>query len=1062
MASCRTAALALMAVTTTTAAQQPAFNVDSVRAKTHLLEFAATEGTWTSVDVSPDGRRLAFDLLGTIYEMPFAGGDARPLTRGRSYNQFPRYSPDGRKILFTSDRSGKEELWLLDRTTDSLEKVSKFDYRAFQGSWSRDGRSIYLTAMDLGARYSGHRIDLYGSRTDLVRNGVFASPTHFTEHPTNGKVYFSEPAGPIFQSGFRIRTYDTKTGELAVYLERTGGAADPAVSPDGKWLTYVHRDDRRSVLVLHELATQKERVLTVLDRDRMESGAGVTFGIYPNTAWTPDSRSVVVAFGGRLHAIDTGTGAVKDIPFRAPVSRVMAETIKFPVELPVSGKARTRSHRWGQRTDLGILYEALGDIYFKDGEKLTNLTQSPRSLETSPVYDPTTRTVYYASWSDDSLGSVWALSLGTTPHRPATRLSSKSTQYGSLTLSRDGKTLAWLQGGDDFNRGGTLESQDQFQLVTVGPDRQEKVVTSVRWQPTNPLPARRPPALSFSADGGTLYYDEIVRDTLLLRSIRSDGQDARTLYAFPHAVRASLSPDGRWVAFREYLRSYVAPASFAGKTVALSGFDKTGTSFRVDAEDGEYLEWASSGSGLTWTRGTAFYEKALADILAGKGAAARKTDLSFEYDVARPAGKIALTNVRVITVNPGRRVIENATVIIDGNVIEAVGEGIPVPAGAKVFDLKGKTIMPGMIDAHAHYNPDESTLNVVEQNHLGLVANLAFGTTTMYEVYGNHVKDFLVSDLQRQGAIPGARLLSVGAPIYGLTQYRTKLYRPILSQDDADEVVAFNKAYGATALKDYVQFTRSARMQMYDAARRMGVNVVAESAVDFQMDWTMLMDGVSGIEHTVGLTPLYDDVLKLWGSTGAGNTPTLIVSYNGPQGEGAFHQTERLWEDTKLLNFFPKDYLIGFRRPTRYFEDDIYATEMAREIRKLAAAGVSLQVSGHGQMHGLDKHWEMELLNRGGFSPAEIMAIATINSARYLGLDRQLGSIEAGKLADLVILDANPLDDIRNTRKIDMVMQNGVLYRGMDAARVYPSPEAGPKVYRFRGAMAGTADIDRE
>ncbi len=1050
---------AVVLVATPALGQAPAFQIDSIKAPTKPLDFTTTEGTWIGVDVSPDGQRIVFDLLGHLYEMPFAGGDAVALTRGRSFNHLPRYSPDGTRILFTSDRSGKEEIWMLYRGTDSVEKVSKMPNRAFAATWSRDGRAIYLAAMDLGARYSGHRIDLYGSRTELVTGGVFSSPTHWSEHPTNGKVYFSQPSGPIYQSGFQIKTYDLKTAEVATYIDRPGGAADPVLSPDGKTLAYVHRDDTKTVLVLHDLATQSERVVRVgLDRDRMEAGAGVTFGIYPNYAWTPDGREIVISFGGTLHAVDVATSRDRPIPFRAAVHRDLAQTIRFPVPIPASGTAKTRSHRWGQRTDQGVLYEALGDIYLKNGSQVTNLTASP-TLESSPVYDRASKTVYYASWRDDSLGSVWALSL-TLPRRPPARISTQPSQYGSLSLSPDGRTLAYLRGSGSLNRGDDLESQNEFDLITVGPDRAERFVTKVNWKATNPLASRRPPAISFTADGSTIYFDETARDTLYLVSVRSDGMDRRTLYAFPHGTRAIFSPDGQWIAYREYLRSYLTPASFAGKPPTISGFDKMGTSYRVHTEDGEYLEWSPDSKILSWTRGGEFFEKSVADVIANRPTVQR-TDLTLDYEVAVPGSTIALTNARVITVDGSRRVLENATNFVRRNLIEAIGVGLPVPAGARVFNLQGKTVMPGMIDAHGHYDPDVSTLNVVEQNHVGLIANLAYGTTTVYEVYGNHIKDFEVSDLQRSGKITGSRLLSVGPPIYGLRQYRTKLFRPIESQADADEVVSFNKAYGATALKDYVQFNRSARMQMYDAARRMGVNVVAETAVDFQMNWTMLMDGVSGLEHTVGLTPLYGDVLKLWSATQAGNTPTLIVVYNGPQGESAFHQDERLWEDPKLLQFFPKERLIQFRRPTRYFADDIYATEMASQIRKLAQAGVSIQVSGHGQMHGLDKHWEMELMNRGGFTPAEIMAIATINGAKYLGLDSQLGSIEPGKLADLIVLDANPLDDIRNTRKIDMVMQNGILYRGADASRVFPNPEPAGKRYWFRGSVRGAEQIDR-
>lgn len=90
-----------------------------------------------------------------------------------------------------------------------------------------------------------------------------------------------------------------------------------------------------------------------------------------------------------------------------------------------------------------------------------------------------------------------------------------------------------------------------------------------------------------------------------------------------------------------------------------------------------------------------------------------------EYDVAEPMGTVALVNARVITVDSARRVLENATILVERSRIVSVGTNVAVPAGARVFDLRGKTVIPGIIDAHGHYNPDGSTLNVTEQHHQG-------------------------------------------------------------------------------------------------------------------------------------------------------------------------------------------------------------------------------------------------------------------------------------------------------------------------------------------------------
>jgi hypothetical protein len=219
------------------------------------------------------------------------------------------------------------------------------------------------------------------------------------------------------------------------------------------------------------------------------------------------------------------------------------------------------------------------------------------------------------------------------------------------------------------------------------------------------------------------------------------------------------------------------------------------------------------------------------------------------------------------------------------------------------------------------------------------------------------------------------------------------------------------------------------------------MNVLSESAANPPMNLTQIIDGMTGIEHSMGLTPIYDDIVRIFQASDVGITPTLGVVYNGPSGEAYFHQTDRLWDDEKLLRFTTREDLMRLRRPTHYWPEALYAPEMARSMKKLHDAGVLVNLGAHGQMLGLDAHWEMELFAQGGFEPHEILEVATINGAIYHGLDRQIGSIEPGKLADLVILEANPLDDIRNARSIVYVMKHGVLYSGQDASRVYPDPE---------------------
>jgi hypothetical protein len=296
----------------------------------------------------------------------------------------------------------------------------------------------------------------------------------------------------------------------------------------------------------------------------------------------------------------------------------------------------------------------------------------------------------------------------------------------------------------------------------------------------------------------------------------------------------------------------------------------------------------------------------------------------------------------------------------------------------------------------------------------------------------------------RAGKMTGPRFFTTGSVIFGQRRgYRLRMYRPIETLDDAREQLRWNKDHGATAVKDYLQDTRLRRHLTITAARELGLNVISESNADPQMNLTQLMDGVTGIEHSMGLAPFYDDV----GRDVGGHDPDAPGRLQWQDGGRLVSPGEQTLGGREAHAVHRPRAVDAVRNPTHLWPEDMFAWTMAAELRKLFAAGTSLQMGAHGQMFGLDAHWEMDLMAKGGFTPAQVLEIATIRGAAYHGLDGQIGSLEVGKLADLVVLDANPLADIRNAQKIRYVMKNGVLYAGADAARIWPNPRSAGKPY---------------
>jgi imidazolonepropionase-like amidohydrolase len=214
-----------------------------------------------------------------------------------------------------------------------------------------------------------------------------------------------------------------------------------------------------------------------------------------------------------------------------------------------------------------------------------------------------------------------------------------------------------------------------------------------------------------------------------------------------------------------------------------------------------------------------------------------------------------------------------------------------------------------------------------------------------------------------------------------------------------------------------------------EAARQTGMMVVPEGGSLFELNMTMVVDGHTGVEHAMPVEKAYDDVRQLWSQTQVGYTPTYNVAYGGLDGEHYWYATTEVWKHPILKEFVPRT-LLEARAVRREIapEEDFNVIRVAKTANELAQAGVRVNLGAHGQREGLGAHWDMWMAVKGGMTPLQAIRVATLNGARYLGMDADIGSLEAGKLADLVIIDGNPLADIRQSDRVVDVMQNGRLY----------------------------------
>jgi imidazolonepropionase-like amidohydrolase len=477
---------------------------------------------------------------------------------------------------------------------------------------------------------------------------------------------------------------------------------------------------------------------------------------------------------------------------------------------------------------------------------------------------------------------------------------------------------------------------------------------------------------------------------------------------------------------------------------------------RASANGGNFVSWSNGGRNLHYTNGPTLFSVDTSALFGSAPPAegapkfappTTGVSLAMEAVADKPTGTIALTGARLVTMaDKDGGIIDDGTIVITGDRIVAVGrrDAVVVPAGARTIDMAGKTIIPGLIDAHAH-GPQGDDEKIPQQNWTTL-ANLAMGTTTIHNPSSRAAEIFVASELQRTGKILAPRIFSTGEIIYGAKS--PDVYAEINSYDDALAHVRRLKAQGAHSVKNYNQPRREQRQMVVAAAQAEGLEVVPEGGSLYTQGVTLIADGNATVEHNIPLNIFYDDFVSFWTQSKTNYTPTLVVTFGGPAGDPYWRSHTEVWKHPLLSRHAPPALLAAqnVRREIAADEDYVDAAA-AREAKKLADKGVQVSIGAHGQQAGLGPHWELWSFVRGGWSPIEALRAGTIMPAVSLGYAADLGSLETGKLADLVVLDADPTLDIRNSDKVDSVMLGGRLYDAATLNEIAPGATKRPSYW---------------
>ena len=1018
------------------------------------ISFSTTEGTWVSLDVAPNGKFLAFELIGDIYTLPIKGGLARPILKGNAFQSQPRFSPNGKLIVYISDESGSDNIWISKFNGLNPRKISNRTTSAMLSpAWSSDGSAIFVTIIS----YEGFssfaeiwRFDIKSGESTLIVENQNGSSQPLVSSPAPG------PYGPVlhpngstlYYTSLTPRPYNSRKGassqvfKMSLENNRTEPLVlenqitmKPAFTPDGKNIIYGAVRDGRTGLKIKELESGEERWLAYpIQRNQLESKA--TRDVLPNFGITSDSRELFAAWDGKIHRINLEDGGDVVVPFEAKVSLKVNSRLDFPRRIEQGAVESRRVQQLAISNDGRVAFSSLGRIWIKDvkGEKIRRLTAAERPREFMPAWSSDGNWISFITW-DESGGHLWkARSDG---NGKPIRLSKKAALWLDPAWSPDGASIVALRAPLKS----TLASPNLKNGVV--PDDSELMLISsesgdIRFI-TKSEGRRRP---HFGPSSQRVYLSGNT-----LTSITLDGRETRTeakLVSNSGPTELRLNSKGTHVLAinRSVIELYQISQNNSNDIKLASPL-----TIKVNSDSPNHVVWSGDGEYIMATSGVE-----LQTISVDSPSESPKIQqLNVAVPGSAPDGIVALRNAKVITMN-GYEIIDKADVVIKGNRILRVGKtgSVKIPRKAVEFDMSDKFIVPGFIDIHSHFMINNE---LPEPESTVSFANLAYGFTSLRNPQSS-ADIFGFSDMIEIDGVPAPRIFSTGPGLFSSASFSS----PTVAKG---VVEPYREKYKTHLLKWYLAGPRSERLAFIKASRELRMMPTTEGGADTKANITYGIDGFSGIEHAFPVAPIYDDLIQFVARTGITYTPTLVVAFGAALPIYRLLAEERPHENAKLNRWYPdgKLYSKTSSRLLWFPDEDYNDLEVAAGANEILKAGGRVALGGHGEIQGLSNHWEMELLARGGMSNHDVLRVATVFGAEAIGYEKDLGSVEPGKLADLVILDRNPLNDIAATQAIAYVMKNGVLYKGETLDEVWPKQKPLPIPWSMQRAKEPAAVV---